>query len=107
MNQIFTVWKKELKDTIRDRRTLMVSIIMPIIFMPVIMIGSFKLQESQIKSAEKQVAVVAFENQDAAPSLVNYLKSQDKVEIREGLGELRQKLNNGEIQVIISPPEDF
>ena len=107
MKQIFTVWKKELKDTIRDRRTLMVSIIMPIVFMPVIMIGSFKLQEVQIKSAEKQVAVVAIENQEKAPTLVNYLKSQEKVEVKETAGDLKEKLNSGEIQVIVTPPIDF
>lgn len=107
MRQILTVWKKELKDTIRDRRTLMVSIVMPIVFMPLMMIGSFKLQEAQIKSAEKQVAVVAVENQEKAPTLINFLKSQEKVEIKETSGDLKQQLNAGEIQVIVTPPTDF
>ena len=107
MRQILTVWKKELKDTIRDRRTLLVSIVMPIVFMPLMMVGSIKIQEAQIKSAEKQVAVLAVENQEKAPTLVNYLKSQEKVEIKETSGDLKQKLNAGEIQVIVIPPVDF
>ncbi|MFA5070576.1 MAG: ABC transporter permease [Patescibacteria group bacterium] len=107
MRQILSVWKKELKDTIRDRRTLMVSIVMPIVFMPLMMIGSMKIAQEQIKSAEKQVAVVAIENQEKAPSLVNFLQAQDKVEIKTGGGDLKGKLNTGEIQVIVTPPADF
>lgn len=107
MRQILTVWKKEIKDTIRDRRTLIISVIMPIVFMPLMMVGSIKMQEAQIKSAEKQVAMVAIENQDKATTLVDYLKSQDKVEIKETSGDLKAQLNAGEIQVIVTPPIDF
>ncbi|MFH1366531.1 MAG: ABC transporter permease [Patescibacteria group bacterium] len=107
MRQILTVWKKELKDTIRDRRTLMVSIVMPIVFMPLMMVGSIKMQEAQIKSAENQVSIVAVENQDKAPTLINFLQTQDKVEIVTGDGDLKEKLNAGEIQVIVTPPVDF
>jgi sodium transport system permease protein len=107
MRQILTVWKKEIKDTIRDRRTLIISVIMPIVFMPLMMVGSIKMQEQQIKSAEKQVAVVAVENQDKAPTLADFLKSQEKVQVKETSGDLKDKLNAGEIQVIVTPPIDF
>ena len=34
---IFTIFKKELKDTLRDRRTLMMMIVIPVLIFPIIM----------------------------------------------------------------------
>ena len=34
---IFTIFKKELKDTLRDRRTLVMMLIIPILIFPIIM----------------------------------------------------------------------
>ncbi len=107
MKEILTVWKKEIKDTLRDRRTLYTAVIMPIVLMPVIMIGSFKLQESQIKSLEQQTAIVAVANESAAPSLVAFLKSQEKISISEIKSDFENKLNSGEIQAYITTPDDF
>jgi sodium transport system permease protein len=107
MKEILTVWKKEIKDTLRDRRTLYTAVIMPIVLMPVIMIGSFKLQESQIKSLEQQTAIVAMTNEFAAPSLVAFLKSQEKISISEVKSDFENKLNSGEIQTYIATPDDF
>ncbi|MFH1597734.1 MAG: ABC transporter permease [Patescibacteria group bacterium] len=107
MNRILTVWKKELKDTIRDRRTLMVAIVMPIVFMPLLTVGTFKLQESRIKSAQEKTAVVAINHHDSNPQLLEYFKSQDKIEIKEGIIDYKQSINNGEIDVFIDPVENF
>lgn len=107
MQRILTVWKKELKDTIRDRRTLAVAIVMPIVMMPLIMVGSFKLQESQIKSAEEKTAVIAFANEQVAPELVEYFSSQEKIEVRQEISDGQQAILNGEIDIFISLPDDF
>lgn len=107
MRQIFTIWKKELRDTIRDRRTLVVSVIMPIVFMPLMMIGSFKAQEAQIKSSAEQVAVVAIENEDKAPTLSAFLKTQPKVEIKTFTGNPMEMINSGQVQTVVSPTTDF
>ena len=34
---IFTIFKKELKDTLRDRRTLMMMLVIPILIFPIIL----------------------------------------------------------------------
>ncbi|MFA6098658.1 MAG: ABC transporter permease [Patescibacteria group bacterium] len=107
MKEILTVWKKEIRDTLRDKRTLYTAVIMPIVLMPVIMIGSLKLQESQVKSAEKQVAVVAIENQAAAPSLVNFLKTQDKISISDISNDFNTQLDTGVIQAYLAIPDNF
>jgi ABC-type Na+ efflux pump permease subunit len=55
---ILTIFKKELKDTIRDRRTLMAMVVMPMLLMPVMTIGMFKFMEYQMeKQGEKVVKI--------------------------------------------------
>lgn len=48
---IFTIFKKELKDTLRDRRTLMTMIVIPMFIFPVIMTAFVKISESFNKEA--------------------------------------------------------
>jgi len=48
MNTIFTVLAKELKVTLRDKRTLISAIILPSIVIPLLMFGVTKLQKSLI-----------------------------------------------------------
>ncbi|MDD5039936.1 MAG: ABC transporter permease [Patescibacteria group bacterium] len=107
MGAIWTICKKELRDTIRDRRTLMTAIVMPIVFMPLIMIGSIKLQESQQKSAVEQVAQVAISDEAAAPALVEFLDNQDKIELKDAPENFQEKIAAGELQTYLQVPADF
>ena len=70
MHTILTVIKKELIDTLRDRRTLISAIIMPALLLPFMLYGFTKLSESIMKKEEekklKVVLLDAPENFDVA-----------------------------------------
>ena len=55
MNIIFSIFKKELTDVLRDRRTLFFMIVIPVIVLPLIIIGSIKFQEYQSKKSDEKV----------------------------------------------------
>ncbi len=58
MNTIFIVLKKELTDTLRDKRTLISAIILPAIVIPLLIFGVTKLQKSLMdKAGEKAVRI--------------------------------------------------
>lgn len=58
MNTIFTVLKKELTDTLRDKRTLISAIILPAIVIPLLIFGVTKLQKSLMdKAGEKPIRI--------------------------------------------------
>jgi len=66
MKTVITVFKKELIDTIRDRRTLMFMIVIPLLLFPVLFKIMFSVQEKQMKKAEEKVLrVVLFDNGNA------------------------------------------
>jgi len=58
MKIIFTVIKKELTDTLRDKRTLFSVIILPALIIPVMILGVSKLQKSLMdKQGSKQLKI--------------------------------------------------
>jgi sodium transport system permease protein len=58
MKIIFTVIKKELTDTLRDKRTLISAIILPAIIIPLLIFGVTKLQKSLMdKEGNKQLKI--------------------------------------------------
>ncbi len=59
-SRINTIWRKELTDTLRDRRTLIAMVLVPMALYPAMILGSlqgFELQLSRLKQEEYTVAV--------------------------------------------------
>lgn len=106
MNGAFTIWKKEILDSIRDRRTLITAVLMPVFLMPVIMIGSLKFTEYQSKQIQEKPAKIAFNDEVAAPTLVSYLQEQQLIEILHS-DNFRTDIDNGSINVFIEVPASF
>ncbi len=53
-SKIFTIYKKEIKDLLRDRRTIITSMLLPIIFYPIIMILFSSLMMRQEKKLDTE-----------------------------------------------------
>ena len=58
-NLIRTVYLKELKDSLRDRRTLISMIVVPTLVMPMIMFGVGMVMTKIIKKAEAETVTIA------------------------------------------------
>lgn len=58
---ISTIFQKELLDTLRDRRTLIFMIMVPIVAMPLLMMGTMKLMLSQMQKAQAERSKVVVE----------------------------------------------
>ncbi|MFA6042609.1 MAG: hypothetical protein WC786_02885, partial [Patescibacteria group bacterium] len=82
MNPIRTICSKELLDSLRDRRTLLTAVLLPVLLMPAILVGSIKFQEYQIQQAEEKPVTLALEHEAAVPTLVAFFKQQPKVELK-------------------------
>lgn len=60
LSRINTIWRKELVDTLRDRRTIVAMVLVPMVLYPVMMLGSlqaFELQVSQLVQEKYTVGV--------------------------------------------------
>ena len=104
---IITIWKKELKDTIRDRRTLMAMVVMPMLLMPVMTIGMFKFMEYQIEKQGEKVVKIAVIEEGEAPILMKMIKNEEKIEIMEIDSEIKEAVASGDLDLGIIIPENF
>jgi sodium transport system permease protein len=71
MKTFLTIFRKELIDTVRDRRTLFMMVIFPLLLFPLLFTAITKLQMSQLKKAEEKVLRIALVNDRYAPGLAD------------------------------------
>ena len=76
MKALLIVWKKELRELVRDRKTLMLSLLMGPILAPVLIIGLAKIGESKAQEQMEQKLEVAIVGAERAPNLVEWLDGQ-------------------------------
>lgn len=66
MNNILTIFKKEMRDILRDRRTLTVMLVIPLVVYPAIFVGISKYVSSQTeKAANETLRIAVVENGNA------------------------------------------
>ena len=77
------VFRKELRDTLRDRRTLFAMIVVPLLLFPGLMIGMAKFSQSRAAEAQEKVLHVAVADADGGSGLAAYLAQQPGMDITE------------------------
>ncbi|MEW6567323.1 MAG: ABC transporter permease [Chloroflexota bacterium] len=77
----WVVFRKELLDTLRDRRTLWAMILGPVLVMPLLVILPQKLMQRQIDTQETSMIRLAVEGAEDAPGLIEFLRRSGEVEI--------------------------
>ncbi len=106
MNGIFVVFKKEFLDTIRDRRTLVAMVLVPLVLFPLLFVGGTWLAKSQMEEAAKetlQVAVLGDEGQNATASFSRQIETASNVEVAADLpvDTARARIQNGALDAAI------
>ena len=79
MNALVTVWAKELTDLFRDRRTMMISLLMGPLLMPALILGIGKLASDRISTQLEKPLEVPVVGATNAPNLVAWLQGQNIV----------------------------
>ena len=106
MNGVFVVFKKEFLDTIRDRRTLVAMVLVPLVLFPLLMIGGSWLAQSQMEEAAEEtltVAVLGAAEQSPATSFQKRLASAPNIEVTSGMpaDTARARIKDGEMDAAI------
>lgn len=83
-DKIRAVWARELLDTVRDKRTLYMMVLLPIVLMPVIMLLGPVMISRQQEAMQETVPVVAFYGGAPADELVSWLESVGGLAVESG-----------------------
>ncbi len=101
---LVTVFLKELRDSLRDRRTAMMVLVASILTGPVTLV----LVAQFVSGLEEKAAIlkVRISGQQHAPALVNFLRRND-VEIEEAPRDYEARIKEGRLDAVIVVPAEF
>jgi sodium transport system permease protein len=85
MRTAFTVFKKELLDTLRDRRTIVAMVVMPLVLFPLLFVATTWIAGSQNEQAMERTLRVGLVNSEQADGLAGLLASAPRLEPVDGL----------------------
>jgi sodium transport system permease protein len=106
MNVIFTVIKKELTDTLRDKRTLISAIIVPALIIPLLLFGVTKLQKILMDKEETKALKIALI--DAPASIRSEFEDDSFVLLDDfNLDTGKTAIQNDELDAVLEFDSDF
>ena len=110
LDVIRAVFLKELKEMLRDRRSLAVMFGLPLVLYPLVAIGIAQLEGSKKQELNQHVARIVLTDPAAAPHLWDLLRDKTKgVElVPRGEGQdLREMLVQDRLDAVVDVPGDF
>ncbi len=97
-SKIATVWKKELKDLFREKRTIIMTIVIPALLMPAIMLASFYFQGRVIHSTTVEASKVAVEKTDTITlDFLKYAKEKGMVKEYVVVEDITKAIEEGKV----------
>ncbi|MGE5343732.1 MAG: ABC transporter permease [Candidatus Omnitrophota bacterium] len=85
MKKVWTIFRKELKDTLRDRRTIFMMIVMPLVLMYGLMSLIVSLQMGQHKKAEEKVLTIGLISRGNAEAFRSILRQRTDMKVQENI----------------------
>lgn len=109
MRNTWIIFKKELTDTLRDRRTMLVMILIPLLLFPVLLSISTRMMISQKEKAEGKTLAVGLITRGNAARFLDMLKQQKDMNIRDNIREnqIPNLIQQGQIDFALVFDRDF
>lgn len=104
---ILTVYLKELKDSLRDRRTLLSTIIIPTLVMPLLTFGVGKVASGVIGKARSETPTVMILGGEDSPGVVARLKESKKIKVVPTSLDWKEDITEKKVRAAVQLPEKF
>ena len=106
LHTVLAVFGKEMLETRRDRRTIIVALLLPVVMMPIVTLGIPYLSQRQQRERASTPALVAVVNRGAAVSFVSMGVRKKLIRVIE-ITDPRQALREGRVDAVFEIPADF
>lgn len=107
LSQVRLVYRKEITDTLRDRRTLMSMIVVPMLVIPGFMFGLTEVSIRMVEKAAADRATVEILGEENAPELVARLRSHPLLEIATASPDYAQRIEDKDLRLAVEFPPNF
>jgi sodium transport system permease protein len=107
LRNVGIVYKKELTEALRDRRTVVSTILVPLLLFPVLSVGFGALAVALVGKAKDEVPKVVLRGGEDSPAVVEGLRKLDKIEIVPATPDWKDQIINKEIRAAVEIPAGF
>lgn len=107
LRNIGIVYRKELTDSLRDRRTLVSMIVVPILLMPLLTIGMGVLSAKLIGKAQEEIPTVMILGGEDSPVVRAALQKFEGVKIAPFDADYKNEISNKELRAAVEIPAGF
>ena len=109
MNHFITIFRKEFTDTIRDRRTLLVMVIFPLLLVPLMLTIVTNIQIASVRKAEDKVLRVGLVTNANGAGLADALRHVPGLRIIEGMpaDSLQSLIMHDSLDAAVAIAPDF
>jgi sodium transport system permease protein len=107
LKNIGTVYRKELTEALRDRRTLISTLLVPLLLFPLLSVGFGALAVTLVKKAEEETPKVMLLGGADSPAVLDALRASKKIEVVPATPDWKDKIINKEIRAAIAIPDGF
>ncbi|MFZ9746264.1 MAG: ABC transporter permease subunit [Opitutaceae bacterium] len=102
---VWIIYRKELRDALRDRRTLISSIVVPTLLMPLLLFGVGKVMQRAVTEAREEVPAVAVLGGAGAPELLARLTGDARVRLVPVPPDWREAIAAKRLRAVVEVPE--
>lgn len=106
-HHITTVYLKELKDSLRDRRTILSMIVIPTLVMPLLIFGVGAVMTKVIKAARDEASPIVILGGADSPGVVAALKADRRFRIVAPGGDYQRLVSEKKIRLAVEIPAGF
>ncbi|MEC7927091.1 MAG: ABC transporter permease [Candidatus Neomarinimicrobiota bacterium] len=109
MKKIGIIFRKELKDTLRDRRTLFFMIVFPILIIPLIIGGLPKIMISMMEKKMTERIIIAVIGERESPELMEMFRLADSIDVIFNVEKdsIERSIREKEIDGAVIIPDGF
>lgn len=107
LRNIGIVYRKELREALRDRRTVIASVVIPLFLFPLLSVGFIALVSSIVNKTEEASPKVMVIGGDDSPGVLAALKATPKVEIVPASPNWKDLVVEKEIPIAVEIPAAF
>ena len=107
LRNVGIVYRKELTEWLRDKRTLVSTVLVPLLAFPILMVGMSSLVAIMMGKAEKETAKIMVVGGEDSPQLLEKIKKVRELEIVPATEDYKKRISEKEIRAAVEVPKAF
>lgn len=107
LHAVSVVYRKELTEWLRDRRTLISTVLVPLLAFPILISGMISLASVMVENAKKETPRVMIIGGDDSPQVLATLHDIKDIEFVPYADDWKNQISDKKIRAAVEIPKDF